>query len=64
MIAPFEKKGIIQTTITRNLGDTKIKIMGGPFFLEPEHHTVFSLHRNESLRSFKSRCVTLPPSFL
>ena len=32
--------------------------MGGPFFLEPEQHTVFSLHRNESLRSFKSRCAT------
>ena len=61
MIAPFEygKKGDHPKTITRNLGDTKIKIMGGPFFLEPEQHTVFSLHRNESLRSFKSLCATI-----
>ena len=55
---PFRKKGDHSKTSTRNLIDTKIKITGGPFFLEPEQHTVFSLHRNESLRSFKSRCAT------
>ena len=47
-LSPVLQKGRTNFHATRDLEDTKIKIKGGPFFLEPNQHTVFSLHQSES----------------
>jgi hypothetical protein len=47
-LSPVLQKGRMNFRAARDLEDTKIKIKCGPFFLEPNQHTVFSLHQSES----------------